>query len=133
MEVFAGKTMHPMQFILNPYKVDCHRYPETQAPAMNMDAREWRPESWNIGCHHCGDIWAKRVVLRDDNPHWNWKTWPCFRCGYGSLWDPWNEPWNMSLPTELLHRELDMVQHWYDLGIKTYNDYFKYRHFRRKI
>jgi len=122
------------QFILNPYnhKIS-YTYPIAETPSIALDGRVYQPDSWLIFCGHCGDVWAKRLLVSKLNDHWNIRIWPCRKCGNGSLWDAWNEPWNRSLPTALLHREMDIIKGWYDEGIRTYHQFFQYKHFRRTV
>jgi hypothetical protein len=109
-----------------------YAYPVTQTPKMIMDGATYRSESYVIVCNKCGEVWARRVALdREDIDNWQVKRIPCRIHGNGSLWSDWNEPWNRSLPYELLLRELDLMKQWYDLGVRTHLQFWKYKHYGR--
>lgn len=121
------------QFILSPYAPTAYHYPVVEAPSIALHGQTYEPDSWIIFCGHCGNVWGQRVLIDRPNDHWNIRIWPCRDCGNGSLWDAWNKPWNLSLPPELLHREMDIIKGWWDEGIRTYHQFFQYKHFRRII
>lgn len=102
-------------------------------PDIKCEGYVSKPEAWNIMCQHCGLVWAKRINVDLSNDNWQVKRWPCQSCGNGSLWDAWNKPWNRSLGPDLLHREMQIIKNWWDEGIRTYNQFFQYKHFRRKV
>lgn len=108
-------------------------YPTVETPSIGINGGIYQPDCWVIFCGHCGNVWGKRFLIDQPNDHWNIRIWPCRNCGNGSLWDAWNKPWNMSLPPELLHREMDIIAGWWDEGIRTYNQFFQYKHFRRIV
>ena len=102
-------------------------------PDIVVEGYTYKPESWNIMCPRCGILWASRSNVDLPNDNWQVKRWPCQACDGGSLWDAWNEPWNRSLPPTLLEREMNIIKGWYDQGINTYQKFFQFKHFRRKV
>lgn len=133
MEVSCAKETHLTRWILYPRETAMKGYEAVATPDVKMEGRVYRPESWHIFCHRCGVHWAQLLNVDLPNDNWQVKRWPCQGCGHGSLWDAWNEPWNRSLPYELLLREMNLIKGWYDEGIRTYNQFFQYKHFRRKV
>ena len=108
-------------------------YPTKKTPCIRADGILYRPESWIIFCGRCGDVWARRFNRELDNNHWTVKNWPCESCGLGSLWDNWNKAWNLSLPPKLLLREMDIIYNWHNEGIRTYEEFFRHKFFRRTV
>ena len=133
MEVTCGKTSHLTKWTLYPLTEAEVFYDPVDSPDQRIDGRTFRPESFKVMCHHCGVIWAERVNFDLPNDNWSVKRWPCQACDGGSLWDAWNEPWNRSLPYGLLVREMNLIKGWYDQGIRSYHQFFQFRHFRRKV
>ena len=146
MEVFEGKQTMPVQWVLYDAKIysevdasqlngrDGYAYPVTQVHYDRVDGIEWSPESWVMLCPTCGQIWARRYCLAlPEINHWQVKRWPCRTHGNGSLWDAWNKNWNASLPFPLLVREMDILHDWWENGIRTHMEYFRQKHFRRKV
>ena len=135
MEVTCAKETHLTRWRLYPerHHTKFKSFDPVETPDVKMEGRTYRPESWKIMCPDCGAIWASRENVDLPNNNWQVKRWPCQACGHGSLWDAWNKPWNRSLPYELLIREMTLIKGWYDMGIKTYREYFQYKHFRRKV
>jgi hypothetical protein len=131
MQVDTGRNLIKTRFILYQTVGDNHVYPGKESPCVQMRGVDYKPESWHIICPDCGTLWATREVL-PTSKHWTVRLWPCRDCGNGSLWDAWNKPWNLSLPVELLLREMEIIKGWFDEGIRTYKDWFTTKHLRRK-
>jgi hypothetical protein len=124
----CAKTSH-----VTRWQVEGRVYDPVDTPDVRVDGRDFTPEAWAILCNRCGTVWARRTNMNLPNRNWQVKRWPCQSCDYGSLWDTWNEAWNRSLPKELLYREMDIIQRWYDEGIRTYAQFFQRKFFRRKV
>jgi hypothetical protein len=108
-------------------------YAPMPTPTVVADGKHYYPANWNVFCPVCGHLWARRFLVDDVPRPWQYHAWPCLACGHGSLWDSYNKAWNVTLPPDLVLRELDIIQNWYDQGINTYLKYFQYKHFRRKV
>lgn len=149
VEYLPVPPMHDTRFLLyeegeisrafNPHNYGHHievtLYPVVATPSIYVEGITYRPESWMIYCQGCGHLWARRINTGSyGTENWTVRNWPCRTCGHGSLWDHHNKPWNQSLPIELLHRELEIIQGWYqEEGITTQELFFKHKYFRRAV
>lgn len=127
VEYFCGDRTHSVYF-----EVGGHIFPAMVAPNIQVDGRQYVPESWIIACQHCGEVWAKRHNTTYENVNWQFKLRACPDCGNGSLWDAWNKPWNRALPEKLILREMNLILDWYETkGVTTYIKLFEHKHRRR--
>lgn len=93
---------------------------------MRADGRNYAPWNLRVMCHSCGSVWASRHI--DNAPkrkqNWSFRYLLCEQCGGGSLWVAGDPAWNKSIVGPLLHREMRLVQNWYEEGIRTSAAYF---------
>ena len=105
---------------------------DLEIPMSRADGKRFLPSNYVIYCPILGEVWAKRYVKHPDVNRWWAKPMPCVEAGFGFLWDRYDQSWNLSLPYELLVRELDLINIYYEEGANNLAALFPSPNFARR-